>query len=149
VCAVAVGWRSWSRLRQRRGDWVVHTSRRRRPCSFSGEEEGAAQQPGVDGGQHAVPVGLSLRERAGRFQPGELLSIRFAIGQPGRAGGGEGGGGAGAVSGGKGARGGTRAGGPPPTHDWVKTERPPDCRRRCQLSARKTWAAINTARRCG
>jgi hypothetical protein len=34
---------------------------------------------------------LSLRERAGRFQPGELLSIRFAIGQPGRAGGGEGG----------------------------------------------------------
>jgi hypothetical protein len=32
-----------------------------------GQEEGAAQQPSVDGGQHGAPVGLSLREGAGWF----------------------------------------------------------------------------------
>jgi hypothetical protein len=37
------------------------------PSCCSGEEEGAAQQPGVDGGQHAAPVGLSLLEGAGWF----------------------------------------------------------------------------------
>ena len=48
------------------------------------------QQPGVDGGQHAAPVGLSLREGAGWFEPGELPSMRLGLGQPGGGGSGEG-----------------------------------------------------------
>jgi hypothetical protein len=44
----------------------------------------------VDGGQHAAPVGLSLLESPGRFQPGERLSVGFGLGQPGGGGGGEG-----------------------------------------------------------
>jgi hypothetical protein len=75
---------------QRRGDWVGQTSRRRRPSSCAGEKEDTAQQPGLNGGQHAAPVGLSLRERAGWFQPGQLLSMRLGLGQPGGRSGGEG-----------------------------------------------------------
>jgi hypothetical protein len=64
--------------------WPSRSTRRRRlPSSCSGKDEGAAQQPGVDGGQHAAPVGLSLLEGAGRFQPGELLSVGLGLGQPG------------------------------------------------------------------
>jgi hypothetical protein len=54
-----------------------------------GEEEDAAQQPGMDGGQHAAPVGLPVREGARRFQPGELRGVRLGLGQPGGGGGGE------------------------------------------------------------
>ena len=60
--------------------------------SCSGEEEAAAQQPSVDGGQHAAPVGLSLREGAGWFQPGGCLSVELGLGQPGSRGDGTGGG---------------------------------------------------------
>jgi hypothetical protein len=68
----------------------VQTSRRRLPSYCSGEEEGAAQQPIADGSQHAAPVGLSLLEGARRFQPGQLLSVRLGLGQPGGGGSGEG-----------------------------------------------------------
>ena len=63
--------------------WVMQPSRRQLHLSSTGPEEGTTQQPGMDGGQHAAPVGLSLLEGAGRFQPGELLSVGLGLGQPG------------------------------------------------------------------
>jgi hypothetical protein len=69
----------------------VQPPRRRLPSYCSGEEEGATQQPIADGSQHGTPVGLSLLEGARRFQPGQLLSVRLGLGQPGGGGGGEGG----------------------------------------------------------
>jgi hypothetical protein len=84
-------WRSCSLLRPTSWGWVVQPSRRRLSSSCSGEQEAAAQQPSVDGGQHAAPVGLSLREGAGWFQPGECLSVGFGLGQPGSRGDGKGG----------------------------------------------------------
>ena len=54
------------------------TSRRRLPSSCSGKDEGAAQQPGVDGGQHGAPVGLSLLEGASeRVFAGKLERAEF------------------------------------------------------------------------
>jgi hypothetical protein len=55
-----------------------------------GQEEGAAQQPSVDGGQHAATVGLPLFEGARHLQPGELFNVGFGLGQPGGRGGGKG-----------------------------------------------------------
>jgi hypothetical protein len=42
--------------------------------TFTGpsQQEDAAQQPGVDGGQNAAPIGPPLRQGAWRFQLGEL-----------------------------------------------------------------------------
>src|SRR6266542_2165914 len=56
--------------------------------SFSScKDQGAAQQPGVDGGQHGSLVGLPLLEGAGLLQPGELVGMGLGFGQPGGGGG--------------------------------------------------------------
>jgi hypothetical protein len=58
------------------------------PGTFIGpsQQEDAAQQPCVDGGQQAAPIGLPLREGARWFQAGELLGVRLGLGQPGGGG---------------------------------------------------------------
>jgi hypothetical protein len=45
----------------------------------------------VDGGQHEPPVGLTLLEGTGWFEPGERIGLGHGFGQPGGGRGGEGG----------------------------------------------------------